>query len=110
MLLIQTLESSSCGKVQGALPEKWTRLQKGLEKAEIWLKVLLICSHFSKIMKISKWSKAQVTQPKPCFKSEIFLQLALGFAVFGWISGNDEKNAKEAAEMKKRYNNKRTRE
>ena len=36
MLLIQTLESSSCGKVQGALPEKWTRLQKGLEKADAY--------------------------------------------------------------------------
>ena len=48
VLLIQTLESSSCGKVQGALPEKWTRLQKGLEKAEFWLKVLLIHNPFCK--------------------------------------------------------------
>ena len=39
-----------------------------------------------------------------------FLQLALGFAVFGWIINEDEKNAKEADEIRKRYNNKRTRE
>ena len=39
-----------------------------------------------------------------------FLQLALGFAVFGWIVNEDEKNAKGADEIRKRYNNKRTRE
>ena len=39
-----------------------------------------------------------------------FLQLALGFAVLGWIINEDEKNAKEADEINKRYNNKRTRE
>ena len=39
-----------------------------------------------------------------------FLQLALGLAVLGWIVSNDEKNAKEAEEIRKRYNNKRTRE
>ena len=37
-----------------------------------------------------------------------FLQLALGFAVLGWIINEDEKNAKEADEINKRYNNKRT--
>lgn len=39
-----------------------------------------------------------------------FLQLALGFAVLMWVAGNEEKNAKAAAEMRKRYNNKHTRE
>ena len=39
-----------------------------------------------------------------------FLQLALGFAVLGWIVNEDEKNAKEADEINKRYNNKRARE
>ena len=39
-----------------------------------------------------------------------FLQLALGFAVLMWVVGNDEKNAKEADEIRKRYNNKHTRE
>ena len=39
-----------------------------------------------------------------------FLQLALGFAILMWVVGNDEKNAKEADEIRKRYNNKRTRE
>ena len=37
-----------------------------------------------------------------------FLQLALGFAVLGWIVNEDEKSAKEADEINKRYNNKRT--
>ncbi len=35
-----------------------------------------------------------------------FLQLALGFAVLGWIVNEDEKKE----ERRKRYNNKRTRE
>ena len=39
-----------------------------------------------------------------------FLQLALGFAVLIWVVGNDEKDVKEAEEMKKKYNNKHTRE
>lgn len=39
-----------------------------------------------------------------------FLQLAVGMAVLMWVAGNDEKNAKKSAEMKKRYNNKGTRE
>ena len=38
-----------------------------------------------------------------------FLQLALGFAVLGWIINEDEKN-EEADEIRKRYNNKHTRE
>ena len=37
-----------------------------------------------------------------------FLQLALGFAVLCWIVNEDEKSAKEADEINKRYNNKRT--
>ena len=33
-----------------------------------------------------------------------FLQLALGFAVLCWIVNEDEKSAKEADEINKRYN------
>lgn len=39
-----------------------------------------------------------------------FLQLAVGVAVLGWIFSNDEKNAKKAAERRKKYNNKLTRD